>query len=355
MIVATGIFGALNRAESIAKGDNRIEELAEITYLRGSLFFPLGNFDGCLEQHELSRRYAQQAGSAEQEARALSGLGDAHYLRGRMITAYAQYKRCVEHCQRNGLEAIEVASIAMRGRTRLYQNDLQGALDDATTGANKGEQIGQHRAEMVARNNSAFTLIDMGRTADAKVECGRSLALARRLGAGRFEASNLKLLATIFVAEGDRARALALIEQAYTVSKKTGLTFNGPIVLGTLALATDNSDQRADALRHGLDIIEQGCVGHNYIGFYRDAMEVSLEQSDWDGVDRYADALESYTRAETLPYTQFFIARGRALSLFGRDQANDSTRHELERLRSEAERVGLRSALPVLEAALSSN
>jgi len=40
---------------------------------------------------------------------ALGGLGDAEYVRGRMISAYDRFRECVELCERRGLGRIEVA------------------------------------------------------------------------------------------------------------------------------------------------------------------------------------------------------------------------------------------------------
>ena len=70
-------------------------------------------------------------------------------------------------------------------------------------------------------------------------------------------------------------------------------------------------------------------------------------------MDRYAAALEDYTRAEPLPLSDFFIARGRALAAFGRGRRDAALAAELERLRHDADRVGLRIALPALETALT--
>jgi hypothetical protein len=47
-------------------------------------------------------------------------------------------------------------------------------------------------------------------------------------------------------------------------------------------------------------IIAAGCVSHNQLRFYPDAMDVSLEL-DLDEVERYAAALEDFTRPEPLP------------------------------------------------------
>jgi hypothetical protein len=82
-------------------------------------------------------------------------------------------------------------------------------------------------------------------------------------------------------------------------------------------------------------------------------MDACLRSGDWDEVERYAAALEDYTRPEPLPSSDLFIARGRALAVFGRGNRDDATMQELKRLRDEAERVGLKTALPALEEALA--
>jgi hypothetical protein len=82
-------------------------------------------------------------------------------------------------------------------------------------------------------------------------------------------------------------------------------------------------------------------------------MEASLIAGDWDGVERYAAALEAYTRPEPLPWANLRIARGRALARHGRGERGELALRELRRLREEAERVGWKSALPALERALA--
>ena len=56
---------------------------------------------------------------------------------------------------------------------------------------------------------------------------------------------------------------------------------------------------------------------------------------------------------EPLPRTDFFIARGRALAAFGRGSRDDATMQELKYLRSDAERVGLKTASTTLDEALA--
>jgi hypothetical protein len=82
-------------------------------------------------------------------------------------------------------------------------------------------------------------------------------------------------------------------------------------------------------------------------------MQVALDLANYDEVERYAAALEDYTRPEPLPWSEFFIARGRALAACGRGRRDAALRAEIQRLRSEGERLGLRIALPELEVALA--
>lgn len=78
---------ALRHAEGVLSGQDASETRAQIHYLRGNTYSILGDIQGCLKQHEQALACAREVGSAKCEAQALSGLADAHYLRGRMRTA----------------------------------------------------------------------------------------------------------------------------------------------------------------------------------------------------------------------------------------------------------------------------
>lgn len=84
-------LATLDRAEPIARDNEMHRELSQVHYYRGSIYFPLSNLEGCLEQRGLALDHARQAGSPEEEALALSGLGDANYMRGHMIMAFGYY------------------------------------------------------------------------------------------------------------------------------------------------------------------------------------------------------------------------------------------------------------------------
>ncbi len=151
------------------------------------------------------------------------------------------------------------------------------------------------------------------------------------------------------------AEAQKLLGRALTLSYETGKNFDAPQVLSTLAWITKDATRQQQALEKAEAILSEGCVGHNYLRAYRDAIEVGLHLGDWDGVERYALALETYTTAEPLPWAEFIIARGRTLVSHGRGNRDGRTLTRLRELRNEADQIGFRVAIPALEQALAAN
>ncbi len=343
----------LDKAEAVAHKEGLQKELSQIHYYRGNLYFPLGNLEGCLEQHRLALESAQRAGCPDWEAHALSGLGDAYYSQGRMITSLDYFRRCIGLCREFGFGRVEVSNQYMVAWNRLYLNEVQGALEDALAAVDSAVRVGHQRAEMCARLSTGRILVAKGAAAAAEPHCERGLELADSLGANRFKPFFMIYLGRIDLARnGHRRETVKLMEGAVEISRQTGFGFVGPWVLSTLALVSDDPAKAASALSEGEEILAAGCVGHNYFAFYCDAMEVSLRGGAWDDVDRLAAALAEYARPEPLPWADFFVARGRALAAHGRGRRDEETMETLARLKSEAERVGLLGAAPAIERAL---
>jgi hypothetical protein len=157
----------------------------------------------------------------------------------------------------------------------------------------------------------------------------------------------------LLVHEGNRKEARELAERAIVISRETGIKFIGPIVLGLGAEVETDPATRLAFLDEGEAVLQQGCASHNYFYFCNSAIVVALSMRDWDRVLRYAAILEDYTRPEPLPWSDFFIARGRALAAHGRGRRDEALTAELERLRDKAAQVGFKMALTALEKALT--
>ena len=344
----------LDRAESVAKEHDLVLELARVHYLRGNLYFPMGKIEGCLQQHQASLSLARQAGSPQDEARALGGIADARYMRGQMRSAHEYFTRCIDLCRVHQFHDIESSNFSMIAHTRHYLAELPDALKDGLSAVELAKSLAHHRAEIIALNAVCDILTSLAQAEQAEGYAHRTLDLARQIGARRFEAIALKQLADAVHAQGNHSEAVDLLQQAFDICEETGVTFAGPWTLGRLAVLASDEAQRLAALEKGDKILKSQCVGHNYLWFYRDAISACLELGDWDRADHYADLLESYTRTEPLPWSSFFTAWGRALTSYGRGDRNKETAQQLRDVLSEAKRTGFRVAVPKLEAVLTS-
>jgi class 3 adenylate cyclase/tetratricopeptide (TPR) repeat protein len=348
-----GAFADLERAADVAERHDLVKELARVHFLRGNLYFPRGRIEDCLAQHQKSLELARRSGSPELEAQALGGLADAEYARGRMLTAYSHFEACVELCGRHGFGRIEVANLPMAAITRIYTCDLAGALAEGSDAVAAADRVGHQRAAIIAHHSVYFCAMARGELALARDHAERALEGSRRLGARRFESESLAFLGDTRWQGGDRAEGIALLREALAISRESGIAYMGPMLLGTLARITDDPEERRAALAEAEALLAAGSVSHNFLWFYYEAIETALNTGEWAAAERYAAALESYTRPEPLPWADFHVARGRALAAFGGGARDDDTIAGLRRLRDAAERAGLQLMLPALQAALA--
>jgi class 3 adenylate cyclase/tetratricopeptide (TPR) repeat protein len=339
-------FKVLVEAEAAASALGLDVALGQIHHLRGNLYFPLGRIEDCLAEHQRSLVFARKAGSAEGEALALGGLGDAYYLRGHMRSACERFRACVDLCRAHGYGRIEVANRHMVGWTRIYLMEFAQAIEDGLEAATMAASVSQHRAEQLGYMLAGRIEFELGRFDDAGAHLERALAIARRIGAGGFEAQSLCLLGELCVARERLDEGREHVKGALDVVRKVGMTFIGPAVLATHAALSEDPAERAAALGEAEQILDSGCVAHNHFWFAQSAIDQKLVTGEWDEVERYARRLETYIRDEPLPWPEFIIARGRALASWGRGQRNAALVLELTRLREVAAGAGwVRAAL----------
>ena len=162
------------------------------------------------------------------------------------------------------------------------------------------------------------------------------------------------MLAAMDFHDGKTAGAMEAAEAALALCRETGMKYIGPSILGVLARITTDVKRRADALAEAEEILRSGALKHNYIWFYREAIEVSLKSGQWPAARRYAEALETSFRDEPTPWSSFLAGRGRALAAWGEDARDAANLAELKRLRGEGDRMGYLAALTLIDKALAS-
>jgi hypothetical protein len=99
--------------------------------------------------------------------------------------------------------------------------------------------------------------------------------------------------------------------------------------------------------------LSAGSISHNYFNFYEDAVETCLRLGDWDEADRFGQALENYNCDEPLDRCEYVVARGRALTAYGRGHRDEQTIEEIRRIYEYGKKFELTLSLTALEAALS--
>lgn len=348
------LISVLEVAEVIAKRHCLTLELSRIYQIKGARNFYRREVEACLDASRKSLQYAREANSPEAEAQALSSMADAEYNRVHLISAYRYYDQCIELAREHGFSRVIAANLPMRGVMSLWQNNIESMKADSREALDLAEKTRHVRAEMVTLLNGKNLVIS-----DDLIEgenwLRRGVALTRRLGWDNAEMLCISGLARAAILRGDLLQGRKLAQQAVDMSENNESRdmYQRSALLGVLALALEDPDQRLSALAEAETFLVTGTSTYN-IYFYEDAMESCLQMAQWDEVDRYAQALENNTRAEPLPRCDFFIARGRALAAYGRGNRNQETMLELKRLLDEAKRIGLTLQIPSLEAALES-
>jgi hypothetical protein len=114
------------------------------------------------------------------------------------------------------------------------------------------------------------------------------------------------------------------------------MRFLGGRALGSLALVSRTADQQLALLTEGEALLKKGAGAHNPLWFYRDAIDISLDQKNWNAVEHYVAMLKDCTSAEPLPWSKFFCSYGQELSAAGRGVPRLDA---LSALADEAERI----------------
>jgi DNA-binding SARP family transcriptional activator len=348
-------LAALQKAERAAESEADPRLLARLWTLRGNLHFPRGELDACLDAHKQALAYASTAESPEDIARAHGGLGDAHYQRGHMRTAQLEFRRCVELCELHGCAGLKLSYLPMLGVTEAYLAGFEAAFQVSQQSAAAAVQAGDLRAQLLASSLRSSVQICRARYADALLAAERSVQIAREIGAKRFESEGLILGGLSLLGLGRGAEARQLLAGSARLAREAARSYCGPWAIGAMALSHEDPLEGRSMLREGERWLAEGCVSHNYLEFYRYAIEVCLRCRDWQGAMHYADALERYTCDEPLPWAMLVIATGRTLASCGGEPADATCGTTLAATLEEARRVGFQEMVNLLDGPARSN
>ncbi len=249
---------SLEVAEAAANRLDATGDIANIHYIRGNIYFPLGRIDDCLESCELAIGAARRAGSNRLLVGALSNFGDANYLRGRMATARDDYTRAIDLARAHGLPRDLAANLHNRGPAHLFCGNLADAVTDCEESARLARRLSIPLTEAVALGCMTWALIQRDELERAEEAIGRSHELSLRIGARRFEGWFQSVFARVRFFLGDREGARRLAGAAVETALAHSRHFAAPKCLSLLARLTDDAGEQTRLLEQGAEILGRG-------------------------------------------------------------------------------------------------
>jgi len=307
----------LDRAEALAGLVGRDQDWLRTHSLRGDILFPLGQAERCIAAHEAALAVAQRMANPEAEARALSGLADAHFASRRIATAERTYHACVQLAEATRLDAVTLANVSLRGHMRLYLCRMAAARADCERAVEMSVEAGNRRAELMARGSClGKVLLELGEYSEADRSFAEAGRLAAELGAHRYEALNLLFRGKVALETGSRSDALERGYRAAAIARAAGPRFCLPLALGVVARAEETADACRAALAQAEELIAAGCLAHNPLWFYRDAA-LAVTAHGWPGeAQRYARALRDAFALEPVPWCDLVADGAEALAIW---------------------------------------
>lgn len=354
IVASERLLGEYARSEDLLRkaeaGALRLSDdalLARVHGLRGSFLFAHADVEGCRTSQIAALAAAERAGEPALRAQALSGLGDAHYAMGRMRQALDDFRRCVAICSEHGLGAIAVANEYMTGNCNRYLLNLDEAIAIVLEATAMAGRVGNPRAEMVGSLLIGEIRFDQGDFATAAEALSRGVEIARRMGNARYVVYIQHQLARSLFHAGQTDTAAALAAEAVEGTKSLVPAFITARVFGLAASIARDPSQGERLLVAGEAIVDGGCLPHNVYWYRRDAIDAALGWNRPDLARHHADALDRYTADHPLPWTDFFVRRGRVLAAaLNSPQAVEP--EDLACVIAAAEDNGLLAALPAL-------
>ncbi|WP_170386637.1 adenylate/guanylate cyclase domain-containing protein [Ruegeria atlantica] len=308
---------SLDQAEVAAERSGSERDVAQINYVRGNIYFPLGRVEDALRSNEKALTLARKLESARLEVGALSGFGDANFMNATMRTAAKFYTQAVERAREKGLVRDLAANLHNLSVARSYTGDVAQGKRDAEEAIEVSQKYFAFVPECVAQTCLGVAHTFLGELDQALETFAISADIANRVGAKRLEAQALEHLARTQVYAGQLDQARKTGRHAVEIALEHGRNFVGPKALSALAMAETDPDVQDRHLKLGMQIISEGCVGHSHLHFYPDAIAVMLGRQEWDRASEYAEALAKFTADEPLLMVDLSIQQARVLAECG--------------------------------------
>jgi class 3 adenylate cyclase len=350
----------LGRIDEILRLLPRIEKMtatdrdkARLHHLRGNIHFVRGETEQTVLEQSTALDHARAANDVEQEIHALSGIADGNYMSGRMNSAFDHMESCIALANKHGFSAIAAGTIAGREHTRYLTRGPRHSRDAMIAGIQTIVDADHLRGETILRATAAGLFLDLVEPDEALEQARTSREICNRIGAGIWLPYCMIFEARALDALGDTERALSMAHAASDLASESSAALVGAWTLGSLATIATDAETVRSAIARGIQLIAEGCVGHNQLWFYRQAAEACLSLEDWGAAESHADSLEKFATDEPLLWSRFFCAHTRALTRWGKGDRSPTARETLTSLATEAQELGFHRSAQTINATLA--
>lgn len=253
-----------------------------------------------------------------------------------MLSAYRSFDECVALSRAHGLGKVEVANLMMLGVIHVsYLGPADVGLKLSQQAVDLARKVGQPRPLILAQQMCATALLMLGEPQRAQPYAEAARDLAQAIGATRFVPDGMLVVAACLWQQGRREETLPLLRQALSLAREH-ITFCGPPILGALAYATDDPEERSRCLEEAEKVLASGCIAHYHMVFFSVAIGLALDIKDWAAAERYASRLEASFAQEPTPLIGFCVRCTRAVAAAGRGERGPALTALLEEFETQA-------------------
>jgi tetratricopeptide (TPR) repeat protein len=343
---------SLQAAEQSAATDDHATR-SHVHYLTGSVLFPTGQAQASLEAHQLALSHAKLANCTRAEARALSGLGDAHYVQGDLRRATQHFEACVTVCDRVGLNRLARVNRVMLNLIRVFMLDRPR---EATHAMLDFAELAHHELDLsgdAVGRSAALLGVVLCENAELREKVARQVVDAsRRSGRQRLGFAAAAYVIEAQVAQGRAVNAERELDAIYERCSTADIPFVALNTLGPMLACSQPGQRRTRLFEEADRILEGGrSVSHSLYAFSRFALDACLQAREFERLERYAHILEDYTQPHGVAWGGYFCEWARCLSRWHRGDRQTVLRDSLAHL-GEVARTNhmLREAMRVAEA-----
>ncbi len=273
--------------QAMALADGADEECMVLAQVQAFIALArLGRYAEARAAAKVALARARAAGMATTEAMILNEIGNYTVDEGDFASAIDHLEQALALHRRAGNRVNEGGTLANLGFAAMTLGDYASAQQLLMQALSLSAAIGQRKNEGIIRINLALILVNLGQPAAAQGHAEQALALLRATGDRWGEAAALRLAGQAAQALGNEAPAAALLAASRDLFDSLGLPHLAIEAMALLATAALARGDRAGALAQVQDILARQAAG---AGLEGSDEPLRIRLACWQVLDAVAD------------------------------------------------------------------